>query len=126
MKELLLVAIGGALGACGRYALTGLIAGRTAAAKFPLGTFSVNVIGCLAAGIIIGLAEKQRILTPEMKLFLTTGLLGGFTTYSAFGVETASLIKRGDILMAAIYVVATVITALIALWLANAIVKSAG
>src|SRR4051812_26749834 len=84
MKEMLLVAAGGGLGACARYAMSGWVLHFTAQSKLPWGTFSVNVLGCLVAGILMALAEKYELISPEARLFLFTGILGGFTTFSAF------------------------------------------
>jgi CrcB protein len=117
MKEFLLVAAGGGLGACARYALSGLVLHYAAQSRFPYGTFMVNVLGCLAAGLLLGLAEKQQLLSPEARLFLFTGILGGFTTFSAFGVETMNLLRRGDAGVAAAYVLLSVACGLAVLWL---------
>ena len=118
MKEWLLVALGGALGSGARYSLSAFILDHTLQARFPYGTFAVNVIGCLLAGILVGLADKYNLISPEGRLFLITGILGGFTTFSAFGVETIHLLRRGDFLVASSYVVFSVVCALAALWLA--------
>jgi fluoride exporter len=85
MKEAFLVACGGALGAVARSMLSGIVLHHTLNWKFPLGTFLVNAIGSVTAGVIAGLVIKQDMFTPAMRLFLLTGLLGGFTTFSAFG-----------------------------------------
>ena len=124
MKNFLIVAIGGAIGACSRYGLSGFVFHRTAQFRFPLSTFVVNVLGCLLAGIIMGLAEKHKIAYPQLRLFLITGILGGFTTFSAFGIETAALMKRGDMLTAAEYVVLTVLVGFLAMWIAYSYLKN--
>ena len=73
--------------------------------KFPLGTFAVNLLGCLAAGQQAGWAGRHPgVLSPELRLLLLVGVLGGFTTFSAFGLETAQLLRRGDWLVAGGYV----------------------
>jgi fluoride exporter len=118
MRELFLVALGGAIGATTRYKLSGYILHLTIQQKFPYGTFVVNVIGCLLAGILVGFAEKQQIISQEMRIFLLTGILGGFTTFSAFGVETIYLLRRGDYLVAGTYVILSLLCGLLALWLA--------
>jgi len=117
MKEILLVAVGGALGSAARYSLSGFILHHTLQHKFPYGTFAVNVIGCLLAGVLVGLAEKHDLISMEGRIFLLTGILGGFTTFSAFGVETIHLLRRGDFLVASSYVVFSVVCGLAALWL---------
>lgn len=118
MKLVLLVAIGGALGSVARYKMGGLILHETASWRFPAGTFAVNVIGCLVAGLLIGLAENHDFLTAQARLLIFTGFLGGFTTFSAFGVETVALIQRGELAVAACYVGLSVLCGVTALWAA--------
>ena len=105
----LLVAVGGGLGALARHALSGWLLPITAQQKFPWPTFAVNLLGCLIAGILFAVAAKHAVLSPNLRLFLFTGLLGGFTTFSAFGLETAHLLKRGDIWVALAYVLLSVL-----------------
>jgi CrcB protein len=112
------VALGGGLGAVARYSLSGWLLHHSAQQKFPWPTFVVNVSGCLIAGLLFALAAKHDILSPNLRLFLFTGVLGGFTTFSAFGLETAHLLKRGDVLTACIYVLASVVCGLAAILLA--------
>jgi fluoride exporter len=121
MKGLLLVAVGGALGSVARYKLSGYVLHHTIDWRFPAGTFAVNVIGCLVAGLLAGLAERHSALSPEARLLLLTGVLGGFTTFSAFGLETMFLLKRGDVLVAAANIVLSVVAGLVALWLGMAL-----
>jgi CrcB protein len=117
MKAVLLVALGGAMGSVARLKVSGYILHHTVDWRFPAGTFAVNVIGCLAAGVLAGLAEKYDFFSPDARLLLFTGILGGFTTFSAFGLETMFLLKRGEILVAGANVVVSVVAGLFALWL---------
>ena len=117
MKAMLIVALGGALGSVARYKLSGYILHHTLDWRFPAGTFAVNVIGCLVAGVLAGLAERHELLGPEARLLLFTGILGGFTTFSAFGLETMYLLKRGELLVAGANIVLSVAAGLLALWL---------
>ncbi|HET7731958.1 MAG TPA: fluoride efflux transporter CrcB [Usitatibacter sp.] len=117
VKDILIVALGGAVGSVARYKLSGLVLHHTVDWRFPLGTFTVNVAGCLIAGILAGLAERHDLLTADARLLLFTGLLGGFTTFSAFGVETMYLLKRGEPMVAGLNVVLSVVAGLFALWL---------
>lgn len=117
MKAFLLVALGGAMGSVARYGLSGVILHHTLDWRFPAGTFAVNVIGCLAAGVLAGLAEKHDFFSGDVRVLLFTGLLGGFTTFSAFGLETMHLLKRGELGVAAANVVLSVAAGLLALWL---------
>jgi CrcB protein len=118
MKSLLLVAAGGAAGCVLRYATGLLVAPQTIAWRFPVATFIVNVAGCLIAGLLIGLAENRAFLTPDVRIVLFTGFLGGFTTFSAFGVETVSLLEKGELAVAIGYVSLSVLCGVAALWAA--------
>jgi CrcB protein len=117
MKSLLIVALGGALGSVARYKLSGFVLHHTLDWRFPAGTFAVNVIGCLVAGVLAGLAERYDFLGAEARLLLFTGVLGGFTTFSAFGLETVFLLKRGEFAVAAANVAVSVIAGIAALWI---------
>lgn len=117
VKGVLLVALGGAIGSVARYKLSGYVLHHTIDWRFPAGTFAVNVIGCLVAGLLAGLAEKHDFMSAETRLLLFTGILGGFTTFSAFGLETMYLLRRGEILVAGTNIVLSVVLGLLALWL---------
>jgi len=126
VKGILLVALGGAIGSVAPYKLSGLVLHHTIEWRFPAGTFAVNVIGCLVAGVLMAFSEKAHLLSPEARLFLFTGLLGGFTTFSAFGVETVHLLRRGEVLVAALYVGLSVAVGVLALWAAVAMIGPKG
>jgi CrcB protein len=113
---MLLVAVGGALGSVGRYLLSGWALHHASEWRFPLGTFLVNVSGCLLVGILGGLVVKHEMFSADIRLFLFTGIAGGFTTYSAFGLETFYLLRRGEALVAGGYVASSVIAGLLLLW----------
>ena len=117
MQNLLLVGLGGFLGSIARYKLGGLVLHLTAQQRFPYGTFSVNVLGCLTIGILAGLAERYDMFGPQARLFLFTGLLGGFTTFSAFGLEAAYLVRRSELLVAALYAGGSVVFGIAAVFL---------
>lgn len=124
MTRFLLVASGGALGAMARYGL-GLIAGRAAPnAAWPWGTFGANVIGGLLMGLLVGwLALKAGAGQESLRLFAAVGVLGGFTTFSAFSLETALMIQRRELMLAAAYALGSVVVAtgalFVGLWLAR-------
>ena len=117
MQSILLVGIGGFLGSIARYKLGDLVLHMTAQGRFPYGTFAVNVLGCLVVGLLAGAAERYEVFGPDARLFLFTGLLGGFTTFSAFGLETMHLIRRGDLSTAAMYAGGSVLLGIAAVWL---------
>lgn len=117
MKSLLLVAAGGALGSMARFKLSGWVLHQTANWRFPAGTLAVNLIGCFIAGLLAGMAVKQEVFPAEVRLLLFTGLLGGFTTFSAFGLETLLLLKRGAAGVAFANVAISVVIGLLLAWL---------
>lgn len=117
MKAILLVGLGGFAGSIARYKLGGLVLHLTAQERFPYSTFAINVFGCVAMGILAGLAERYELFGPDTRLFLFTGLLGGFTTFSAFGLDAVFLVRRGELGLAALYAGASVVLCITAVWL---------
>lgn len=117
MTHLLLIGLGGGIGSIARYLLGSGVMHLMGQAKWPLGTFTVNLLGCLVIGVLFGLAEKHAMFSAATRLFLFTGLIGGFTTFSAFGLETVLLLRRQELLAAAVYVLASVLLGIAALWL---------
>lgn len=117
MQSIVLVGLGGFIGSIARYLLGGLVLQMTAQDRFPAGTFVVNVLGCLVIGLLAGAFERHPGFGPDVRLFLFTGLLGGFTTFSAFGLETLYLLRRGDTCIAVLYVLGSVTLGLAAVWL---------
>lgn len=104
LKNILLVALGGAAGSVARYLLSKAIQ-DTAATAFPWGTMAVNVAGCLLIGLLYGLAAGDGArLGADLKLMLTVGFCGGFTTFSTFANESLTLAKSGDALLSAAYI----------------------
>lgn len=124
MKAVVLVALGGALGSVARFKLSGWVLHHAVSWRFPIGTLVVNVVGCLVAGVLAGMSARHHALTPDVRLLLFTGLLGGFTTFSAFGLETVLLMKRGEWAIAAANVSISVLAAVIALWLGFAVAEA--
>jgi CrcB protein len=118
MKQMLLVGLGGFIGSISRYKMGGVILHHTLSWRFPLGTFAVNVLGCFVIGALAALAEHRDLFSPDARLFLMTGLLGGFTTFSAFGYEGVSLLRRGDVGIALAYASLSVVCGFAAVWLA--------
>lgn len=98
MDKVLLVGIGGFIGATLRYFIGSLVHRCIDAARFPYGTLTVNLVGCLAIGFLAGLVETRGILTPESRAFAFIGILGAFTTFSTFGYETISFLRDGPYL----------------------------
>ena len=107
----LIVFLGAGIGGAGRHGVNVLMA-RLFGTGFPLGTFTVNVVGCFLMGLIAGFFAFRGHLPQEARLFLTTGILGGFTTFSAFSLDAALLWERGEGGLAALYVAASVVLTL--------------
>ncbi|MBX9723373.1 MAG: fluoride efflux transporter CrcB [Candidatus Obscuribacterales bacterium] len=84
---------------------------------FPIGTFCVNMIGCLLIGFIAQLSEARAVFAPEMRIFLMIGILGGFTTFSSFGYETVQLIRDGEFLLALGNAGGQLVLGLVMVWL---------
>jgi CrcB protein len=109
------IALGGALGSVARYQIAEYLRPRDEGAV-PLGTLFVNILGSLLLGVLVGVATRADV-SPAIRLALGTGVLGGFTTYSAFNAETVALAQRGAWAVAATYVLATLLGGLLAGWL---------
>ena len=100
LSQSLLVGAGGFVGAILRFGVSGWVQRLAGFSGFPYGTLTVNVAGCLAIGLLAGLAESRQVLTPEARLLLLIGVLGSFTTFSTFGYETLGLLRDGAVLRA--------------------------
>jgi CrcB protein len=118
----LIVALGGALGSVGRYLLQVFFA-RPSTLTFPLGTLIVNLTGCLLIGILFGLSSKYAWMTLEWRLFLVTGICGGYTTFSSFSLESINLLRQGNYTYFFLYVLGSVILGLLATVAGFAIIR---
>jgi fluoride exporter len=112
---LLLVAIGGALGSVARYLFSSFVL-RTTGSLLGVGTFAVNLAGCIVFGLIAGAAQQRFALTPRASAFLLICVLGGFTTFSSFEYESLMMLRDGQFLAAAVNLVGQVVAGLIGLW----------
>lgn len=121
MKILLAIGAGSFIGGVCRFLLSQFIQTKFPS-SFPFATFAVNVIGCLSIGIVYGLFFKNS-LGNEWRLFLATGILGGFTTFSAFTFETVELIKNGKINLALLYIGASILLGLAATFIGWQVTK---
>ncbi len=97
LRELLLVGSGGFIGSVGRYVLSGLTYRVLPAAVMPVGTMFVNVLGCGVIGYLGGVMDARQAMGPELRIFLFLGVLGGFTTFSAFSLDAINLWERGEV-----------------------------
>lgn len=121
MKILLAIGIGSFLGGISRYLLSQFIQTKFLSA-FPFGTLAVNILGCLLIGVVFGLSDKGN-LSQEWRLFLATGVLGGFTTFSAFSNETVNMLRDGQFWYAAAYIVSSIILGLLATFIGMSFIK---
>jgi CrcB protein len=117
MKNLLMIAFGGALGAMCRYWLVNLINSKERIAGFPLGTISVNIIGSFCIGIIYVIIVEKVSIHPDWRNVVMVGFLAAFTTFSTFSLETISLMEQGYLANAALYVGGSVLMGVFACWL---------
>jgi CrcB protein len=111
----LLIFLGGGAGAALRYWMQGVVYGRTGT-DFPYGTLAVNVLGCLVIGFLMISLEERFLAVPSLRLFLTIGVLGGFTTFSSFSYETLALARDGETARALANVGLSVVSCLTATW----------
>ncbi len=117
MYPFLLVGAGGAIGAMARYGFASLV-GRAWPMSFPLATLLINIIGSVVMGLFIGLmARFLPAWQSEARLFIAVGILGGFTTFSTFSLDTVALIERGELLQAGFYALLSVVLCVIGLYL---------
>jgi len=123
MYPYFLVAVGGAIGSMLRYG-TGVTVGSVWRSPFPLGTLLINIVGSLVMGLFVGtMARFLPAWQNDARLFFAVGVLGGFTTFSSFSLDAITMIERGDVLPALLYVLVSVIGGFFALWLALLVMR---
>lgn len=112
------MALGAIAGALGRYYAGRWLTAAHGAGGFPVGTFAVNISGCLIMGLVIALCDRFNV-PPDVKLLLTTGALGAYTTFSTYSLETLALLEQGRIRMAGLYWIGSAVLGLVALGLGS-------
>ena len=122
LRAVLLVGLGGGVGSILRF-LTNVLLKRLVDISFPLHTFVVNLLGCLVIGLLVGLFERYDIGNSDLRHLLVIGFCGGYTTFSTFALENMQLVQSGNLALAFVYIAASVITGLLAVWLGICIVK---
>jgi CrcB protein len=116
IKEILLVGLGGGVGSVLRY-FSAVCSNKICHTVFPAGTFFVNILGCFMIGLLIGFLDHRQILDENYRLLFVTGFCGGFTTFSAFSVESLRLFESGHTLSGILYVMASVLIGIAVVWL---------
>ena len=116
MGNLLLIGIGGFVGAIARFWLSGRVQDLSGSIGFPYGTLAINLVGCFLLGILSYLIDVRGMFTPEVRSLLIVGLLGAFTTFSTFSLETFNLLAAGESIRALVNVASSVILGLAAVW----------
>ncbi|MCZ7482501.1 fluoride efflux transporter CrcB [Rhizobium rhizogenes] len=123
MVNIALVAAGGAIGSVFRY-LVGVWSVRLAGVNFPWGTLAVNVVGSFLIGLLVELVARRLNASMEMRLFFVTGVLGGFTTFSSFSLDAVTLFERGALGLSAVYILASLVVSIAAVFAGLALGRS--
>jgi CrcB protein len=123
MQKVILIGFAGFIGTLCRYWLSGLVA-RHYGETFPWGTLVVNVVGCFFAGSLFYLTEERFLVSPTLRTVILVGLLGGFTTFSSFGLQTFTLLREGEFALAALNVALSNLLGFLMLWAGYSLVKT--
>ena len=123
MSKTILIGVAGLIGTLLRYWLAGFVSRQTDE-TFPWGTLVVNIVGCLIAGAIFHLAEERLLFHPTLRTVIMIGLLGGFTTFSSYGLQTFALLKEGAFGMATLNVVVSNVLGLFMVWIGYGLAKT--
>ena len=115
MLRVVLIGVAGLLGTLARYSLSGIVA-RRIGETFPMGTLVVNVIGCFLAGLLFYLLQERFLVNEVVRTALMIGFLGGFTTFSSYGLQTFALMRDGELALALTNVLVSNVLGLITVW----------
>jgi CrcB protein len=116
LRTIFLIGTGGFIGSIFRYLLSGWVQQLSKSVQFPFGTLAVNIVGCALIGFLAQLADQRGVVSGETRAFLMVGILGGFTTFSAFGNETMNLLRDGELTLAFGNIVGHTVLGLVAVW----------
>ena len=122
LKSILMVGLGGFIGTVARFLFARYFQFNVTSV-FPWSTFIVNIVGCLLIGIIYGLSEKGNMWSPDVRLFLTVGICGGFTTFSTFSYDSFLMIQEQDWFRFALYTSLSIFIGLMAVYVGRLIIK---
>ena len=123
MYKILLIGIGGFIGSSFRYIVSGAVQKISNQSFFPIGTLTVNLIGCFIIGFLAGLSESRQLFSDMVRSFIFIGVLGGFTTFSTFGYESFSFLRDGQIISTLINISLHIILGILFVWLGFSISK---
>ena len=123
MQKTILVGVAGLVGTLLRYWLSGLVA-RQYGETFPWGTLVVNLVGCFLAGAVFYVTEERFLISPTLRTVILIGLLGGFTTFSSYGLQTFTLLRDGEVGWAAINIAASNVFGLLMVWTGYVVSKA--
>ncbi|MDP4187167.1 MAG: fluoride efflux transporter CrcB [Bacteroidota bacterium] len=121
-RQILIIGAGGFLGTVSRF-LTSKYIQVYFPSSFPLGTFIINVLGCFLIGLFYGFSEKISLVTPELRMFLTVGFCGGFTTFSTFANENLTMLRDAEFFYSLLYVGLSIFLGILAVYLGNLLTK---
>ncbi|HZJ45058.1 MAG TPA: fluoride efflux transporter CrcB [Pyrinomonadaceae bacterium] len=116
MQRILLIGFAGLAGTLGRYFMSGLVA-RRFGETFPVGTIIINVIGCFLAGLLFYVLQERSLVSETVRLAIMVGFLGGFTTFSAYGLQTFTLFRDGEVFLAFLNLAISNVLGLFMVWL---------
>ena len=122
MSRIVLIGVAGLMGTLVRYWLWG--ADERWGASFPVGTLIVNLLGCLAVGFLFQATEEKYLIDPVLRSAILVGFLGGFTTFSSFGIQTFTLLREGEIFLAGLNVAVSNVVGLILVWTGYTVSRS--
>jgi CrcB protein len=122
-RLLLIIGSGSFIGGIARFLISRYVQNQ-ALSTFPYGTFLVNITGCFLIGIFYGLSERGNLMNTELRMFLTVGFCGGFTTFSTFAGENMSLLREGDFFYFAMYTSLSIFLGLMATYIGNLLIKA--
>jgi CrcB protein len=122
MQKVLLIGLAGLVGTVGRYALSGFIA-RRFGETFPTGTLVVNIVGCFLAGLLFYFLQERNLVSPTARSVVMIGFLGGFTTFSSFGLQTFTLLRDGEFWFATLNIVGSNFLGLLMVWVGYTVGK---
>jgi len=122
-KTITYVAVGSVIGGVSRFLLQQYIQ-RKVESTFPYGTLAVNLLGCFVIGVVVGLADRGNLMSPQARIFWATGICGGFTTFSSFISENHNMLLDGELLNTFVYITISIIAGLTATALGLLLIKS--